>query len=88
MTVSGEPADEAGGFRLYAGYIAEQLANQEARKKSLEDRAATVITTSGVLATIMLGLTSFAAKQRSLEITGVGRPDTFLCACACARVRG
>lgn len=73
-----QPADEAGGFRLYANYISEQLANQEARKKSLEDRGSSVITTSGALATILLGLTSFAAGKTSLEITGDARRAVIL----------
>lgn len=67
-----EPVGETGGFRLYTEYIAEQLANQELRKKSLEDRGRS-ITTSGALATILLGLVSFASKEGSIEIGGDAR---------------
>lgn len=68
-----EPADDAGGFRLYAAYIEEQLQNQEARKESVEDRASSVITASGALATIILGFTSFAPERGSLALTDASR---------------
>lgn len=51
---SGEP----GGRSIYSEYIKEQLDLQEARKVSLEQRGLAVITTSGVLVTLLFGLTS------------------------------
>jgi uncharacterized integral membrane protein len=50
---------------VYAAYIATQVDRQEERKKSLESRGVTVITTSGALATLLLGLTAIAMKAAS-----------------------
>lgn len=63
-----EPAD-AGGLRVYANYIAEQLVLQDARKESLESRGITIITTSGAFATVLLGLASFARGSRTLDLS-------------------
>jgi hypothetical protein len=50
---------------VYAAFIAGQLARQDERKRSLESRGITVVTTSGVLATLLLGFVSFThAGQR------------------------
>jgi hypothetical protein len=43
------------GSTEYANYIAEQVAREDARQKSFEARATSVVTTSGVLATLLLG---------------------------------
>lgn len=44
---------------VYAAFIAGQLARQDERKRSLESRGITVVTTSGALATLLLGFVSF-----------------------------
>jgi hypothetical protein len=45
--------------------IATQLHREEERKKLLESRGVTVITTSGTLATLLLGLTAIASQAKS-----------------------
>lgn len=46
------------GAAVYAAYIASQVASQEARKSSFEQRGLAVITTSGVLVSLLFGLTA------------------------------
>lgn len=48
---------------LHAALIANQLAEERARKTSLEQRALAVITTSGVLAMLLIGLAAFVVNQ-------------------------
>jgi hypothetical protein len=63
------PADgsneEPRGRTVYSEYIKEQLADQEARKISLEQRGLAVITTSGALVTLLFGLTALTVKRES-----------------------
>jgi hypothetical protein len=58
-----ESEDEAKGRTLYAEYIKEQLDAQEVRKNSLEQRGLAVISTSGVLVTLLFGLTALSVKR-------------------------
>lgn len=72
-----QPADvqakpEALGRFIYADYIKEQLDAQEARKVSLEQRGLAVITTSGVLVTLLFGLTALSVRRESTFVI----PDT------------
>jgi hypothetical protein len=53
---------EADGRGIYADYIKEQLDAQEARKVSIEQRGLAVITTSGVLVTLLFGLTALSVR--------------------------
>jgi hypothetical protein len=48
---------------VYAGYIAEQIERQEERKRSIESRGVTVITTSGTLATLLLALAALTTRE-------------------------
>jgi hypothetical protein len=50
------------GSTVYSDYIAEQVAREEERKTSLESRGVGVVTTSGALATLLLGFTTLAKK--------------------------
>jgi hypothetical protein len=59
------PADGPNGRAVYSEYIKEQLADQEARKVSLEQRGLAVITTSGALVTLLFGLTALTVKRES-----------------------
>lgn len=54
---------EKPGSPVYADYIALQVAREDQRKSSLEARGVMVVTTSGVLATILLGLATLTKKQ-------------------------
>jgi hypothetical protein len=56
--VEGEP-----GSAIYAEYFAQQLEREDERKSSLEARGVLVVTTSGVLSTILLGLATLTKKQ-------------------------
>jgi hypothetical protein len=51
------------GRTVYAAYIKDQLAVQDARKTSLEQRGLAVITTSGALVTLLFGLTALTTKR-------------------------
>jgi MFS family permease len=51
-------SDDRGGTSVYATYVAAQVASQEERKRSFEQRGLAVITTSGVLVSLLFGLTS------------------------------
>ena len=53
------------GRAIYSDYIKEQLDAQEARKISLEQRGLAVITTSGVLVTLLFGLTALRSGGRA-----------------------
>jgi nitrate reductase NapE component len=53
------------GRAIYAAYIKEQVDAQEARKLSLEQRGLAVITTSGVLVTLLFGLTALSVRRES-----------------------
>lgn len=44
------------GSTVYASYIGEQLAEQDTRKQSIEQRGVAVITTSGTLVSLLFGL--------------------------------
>ena len=55
--------EPAPGRSVYADYIAEQIARQEERKRSIEARGVTVITTSGRLATLLLGLAALTTRE-------------------------
>lgn len=67
-----EPGEQPGGRAIYAEYIKEQLDAQEARKVSLEQRGLAVITTSGVLVTLLFGLTALSVRRASTFVI----PDT------------
>jgi hypothetical protein len=58
-----EPAPSAPA--LYGGYLRVQLAEQDARKASFEQRGLSVVTTSGALATLLFGLAAFTATKKS-----------------------
>lgn len=60
-----EAAKPPAGRAIYADYIKEQLEAQEARKVSLEQRGLAVITTSGVLVTLLFGLTALTVRRES-----------------------
>lgn len=52
------------GSALYAEYIAEQVKREDERKASLETRGIAVVTTSGALATLLLGFATFTKSPR------------------------
>lgn len=64
-----------GGFRTYADFVQEQLAAEETRKTSLEQRGLAVITSSGALATLGFGSLALAKRDDRIAVSGV---TTFL----------
>ena len=68
-----DKAADKGGRAIYADYIREQLAGQEARKTSLEQRGLSVVTTSGALVTLLFGLTTLAVERESFTLPGASR---------------
>jgi hypothetical protein len=55
--------DGNSGEATYAEFVKDELDAQDARKASFEQRGITVITTSGVLATLLLGLAALSTKE-------------------------
>jgi hypothetical protein len=70
------------GRSIYADYIKAQLDAQEARKASLEQRGLAVIATSGVLVTLLFGLTALSVRHASTFVI----PDTASVLLIVARV--
>ena len=65
MTPPASEQAQSAGRAIYAAYIKEQLDAQEARKTSLEQRGLAVISTAGVLVTLLFGLTALSVKPGS-----------------------
>lgn len=57
------PEQPKSGYASYAAFVKDELAAQDARKASFEQRGITVITTSGALATLLLGLAALSTKK-------------------------
>lgn len=58
-----------------AAFIGEELAGESSRKSSLESRAIAVITSSGTLVTLLLGLTALVTRSSSFALD---RPERWL----------
>lgn len=56
------------GAAVYDAFLKEELAGQEARKSSFEQRGLAVVTTTGALVTLLFGLAAIASR------TGHGEP--------------
>jgi hypothetical protein len=73
-----EDADEAentAGNPTYAAFLAEQVKTEETRKGSLEARGVTTITTSGALATVLLGIVTLTkGKEGTISLPEPSRP--------------
>lgn len=65
--MSGEVAPAPTGATLYGEYLKDELAGQEARKASFEQRGLAVVTTAGTLVTLLFGLAALS--------TTVAKPD-------------
>src|SRR4051812_3232560 len=68
-----EPAIDADpkASAIVAGHVATLLAEEEARQKSLEQRGATILTSSGSLATLLLGLVAIVTKSEDFDLPGL-----------------
>lgn len=56
-------AEPGGGVTVYGALLSAELRAQDARKASFEQRGVAVVTTSGALVTLLLGLEGFASKS-------------------------
>ena len=65
------------GASVYAAYIKEQLAVQEVRKSSIEQRGAWVITSSGVLVSLLFGLVALLTGSKGYELPDGSEPLLF-----------
>lgn len=61
-------AETDSGYESYGLYLKDEIAAQDARKASFEQRGLAVVTTSGTLVTLLLALAAFSTKEA----------DTFL----------
>jgi hypothetical protein len=62
-------------FSVYADFVREQLAAEDSRRSSLEQRGLAVITSSGVLATLAFGALALAKQGDRIRLPG---PSPFL----------
>ena len=59
------------GVAEYGSFLREQLAAEDSRKTSLEQRGLAVITTSGALVTLLFALAALSTKKEpTFELTG------------------
>lgn len=58
-----DPSRAEAGDSLFSDFLKDRLADQEARKASFEQRGLSVVTTSGVLATLLFGVAAFAKTE-------------------------
>ena len=65
--------DSEKGAAVYAAYVATQVANQEARKYSFEQRGLAVITTSGVLVSVLFGLSATLTSATGYQLPHASR---------------
>lgn len=77
------PQSAVSGGTLYSDYIAEQLESQERLKASLEQRGLSVITTSGVLVTLLFGLAALSTKEKQTFILPTTSKILLLIALVC-----
>jgi hypothetical protein len=66
-------ADERGST-VYAAYIEDQLVTQNARKQSIEARGIAVITTSGVLVSLLFGLAAVLTGADNYQLPSGAEP--------------
>jgi hypothetical protein len=59
---------EERGASIYSAYIKEQLAAQETRKASIEQRGSAVITSSGALVSLLFGLVTLTTRSTTYEL--------------------
>jgi len=72
------PLSEVAGF-VYGGMIKDQLAEERLRKSSIEQRALSVVATSGALSTLLFGLSAFAVQSSRISLSQYQR-DSLLAA--------
>lgn len=74
--------DDQNAGTSYGQLIADQLAQERARKASVEARGITVITTSSTLATLLFALTAGLTSAATFRLPGPARLPLVLALCA------
>src|SRR5690348_2751196 len=60
-------SDGPGDGSVYGAFVSRQLDDERSRKESLEARAAGVITSSGVLVTLLFGLAAITTNTKNFR---------------------
>lgn len=63
-----------GNGAAYGAFIASELDDLRALKASLEQRALAVVTTSGILVTLLFGLASVVTSRKNYTLPAAARP--------------
>ena len=63
------PTSASLGTAAYGEFVKDELAVQDARKTSFEQRGLAVVTTAGALATLLFGLAAFAAAGKTQPLS-------------------
>jgi hypothetical protein len=66
----GNPASAQTAGDLYADLIQKQLADEDQRKASIEQKGTAVVTSSGVLVTLLFGLAGFTTATPGFKLSG------------------
>lgn len=66
---NGTPTATNPGTAAYGEFVKDELAVQDARKTSFEQRGLAVVTTAGALATLLFGLAAFAAAGKTQPLS-------------------
>jgi len=62
------PTSDPGGGEIYAAFIKSQLDYEQSRRSALEARASSIITSSGVLVTLLFGLVAVITKATNFRL--------------------
>lgn len=60
---------------VFAALVVELVAAEDRRRESLEERGRSVITISGTLVTLLLGLAAVVKSRDSFKVVGAARPQ-------------
>lgn len=71
-----EPAPPVSqGTSVYSDFLAGELAAQDARKASFEQRGIAVVTTAGTLVTLLFGLAALSTSvAKAQQLSGATKP--------------
>lgn len=73
-TAKDEPDDLEVGYKVYAAYLEHLVVDQESRKKSLEERGLSVLTTSAALVSLLFGLVAVVTGVDDFTLPNAARP--------------
>lgn len=67
-----------GGGEVYASFVERELEDQRASKASIEQRGIAVVTTSGILVTLLFGLAALVTESENFVVPEKSRPWLYL----------